>query len=59
MRRGGGMGIEYRRKAGSKIVHFCPVCKQYPTSNFFSYETLPSIGEPCEECLRKQRKGLC
>ncbi len=53
------MEMEYRRKAGSKILHFCTVCKKYPTSNFFRYTTKPSTGEPCEECLRKQRKGLC
>ena len=55
--------MEYRRKAGSDTWHFCTNCSNWPTGregvDYVTRSSKPNSGELDNECLAKQRQGIC
>ncbi len=45
--------IEYRKKKGDQIWHFCQNCPDYPKEDYDSWcgGTRPPGGKICEECI--------
>ncbi len=51
--------VTFRRRRSSNTWHWCRNCSNWPTSNYDSSLSKPPGGAPCNECQRKQRKGIC
>lgn len=49
----------YRRSNVGDTWHWCRNCSAYPTSNFEEKRTKPKAGELCNECMAKQKAGIC
>lgn len=49
----------WRKKDGSDTWHNCSNCSNYPTSGYSSSSTKPAGGERCNECMAKEKAGVC
>lgn len=55
--------MEYRKKHGSDVWHWCTNCEDWPTSGYESVSLpagqRPSSGELDNECRSKEANGDC
>ena len=51
--------LEYRRKKGINVWHFCKNCSKWPVEDYDVRVTRPSDNDIDAECLRKEKEILC
>ena len=54
------MMVEYRRKKGIDIWHWCKNCSNWPISDYdVTYGKPPTTGELDNECKSKEKESNC
>ena len=51
--------LNFRRRNGASIWHFCPNCSAWPTVDFVESPLRPTNEDVCDECSAKRRMGHC
>lgn len=55
--------LEYRKRKGTDIWHWCTNCSQWPTANYDSQKVMigerPKNGELDNECLGREQSYNC
>lgn len=51
--------LSYRRRKDSDTWHFCSNCSGWPTSDYVTKSSKPTLNEICNECRSKARSGNC
>ena len=51
--------MAYRKRKGKDTWHWCQNCSNWPTSDYDETPSKPSSGELCNECLAKDKAGMC
>lgn len=49
----------YRKRKGTDTWHWCKNCSNWPTSNYEETSGRPTTGELDNECLAKEKAGIC
>lgn len=51
--------MQWRRREGKDVWHFCGNCSKWPSKDFILAETKPTYGEGCNECRAKEKREDC